>query len=243
MGLKLIFLIVSRAVSLLGGWVGSCRRELLDRTLVWNQRHLMIVLRGYENFCNTRRPHRALKQAAPPRQLPDGITDLDQFRVQRRDRAGGMIHEYRLVAWVSAPTTGGCRASWSGSATRSPPPPSGRSSLVWWSIAFMVIYGLCLWLLLHMVPPPSPMLSAAQVAEFYARHHTSIRVGAVTSSYTGAFLVPISIVIAVQLSRLEKGRPIWSMLSLAGGLLMSIFLVLPPVFWEPRRSRRLARPR
>ncbi len=26
-------------------WVGSCRRELLDRTLVWNQRHLMIVLR------------------------------------------------------------------------------------------------------------------------------------------------------------------------------------------------------
>ena len=27
-----------------------------------------------------------------------GITDLDQFRVQRRDRAGGVIHEYRLVA-------------------------------------------------------------------------------------------------------------------------------------------------
>jgi hypothetical protein len=30
--------------------------------------------------------------------LPDGITDLDQFRAQRRDRAGGVIHEYRLVA-------------------------------------------------------------------------------------------------------------------------------------------------
>ncbi len=42
--------------------------------------------------------HRALRQAAPLRQLPDGITDLDQFRVQRRDRAGSMIHEYRLVA-------------------------------------------------------------------------------------------------------------------------------------------------
>ena len=40
----------------------------------------------------------ALKQAAPLRQLPDGITDLDQFRVQRRDRAGGVIHEYHLVA-------------------------------------------------------------------------------------------------------------------------------------------------
>ena len=32
------------------------------------------------------------------RPLPDGVIDLDQFRVQRRDRAGGVIHEYRLVA-------------------------------------------------------------------------------------------------------------------------------------------------
>jgi len=31
-------------------WIGSCRRELLDRTLIWNKRHLMIVLREYEDF-------------------------------------------------------------------------------------------------------------------------------------------------------------------------------------------------
>ena len=87
-----------RMNSIMKRWVGSCRRELLDRTLVWNQRHLMIVLREYEDFYNTHRPHRALKQAALLRQLPDGITDLDQFRVQRRDRAGGVVHEHRLVA-------------------------------------------------------------------------------------------------------------------------------------------------
>jgi putative transposase len=63
-----------------------------------DQRHLTIVLREYEDFYNTHRPHRSLKQAAPLRQLPDGITNLDQFWVQRRDRAGGVIHEYRLVA-------------------------------------------------------------------------------------------------------------------------------------------------
>lgn len=40
----------------------------------------------------------ALGQAAPLRSLPDGITDLDHFRVRRHDRAGGVIHEYRLVA-------------------------------------------------------------------------------------------------------------------------------------------------
>jgi putative transposase len=87
-----------RMNSLIGPWIGSCRRELLDRTLIWNQRHLMIVLREYEDFCNTHRPHRALKQAAPFRPLPDGVTDLDHFRVRRRDRAGGILHEYHLVA-------------------------------------------------------------------------------------------------------------------------------------------------
>jgi len=84
--------------SIMERWVGSCRRELLDRTLVWNLRHLMIVLREYEDFYNRRRPHRTLNQAAPLRPLPDGVTNLDQFRIQRCDRAGGVIHEYRLVA-------------------------------------------------------------------------------------------------------------------------------------------------
>jgi putative transposase len=84
--------------SIMERWIGSCRRELLDRTLIWNQRHLMIVLREYEDFYNTHRPHRALNQAAPFRPLPDSVTDLDHFRVQRRDRAGGILHEYHLVA-------------------------------------------------------------------------------------------------------------------------------------------------
>jgi putative transposase len=82
-----------RMNSIMERWIGSCRRELLDRTLIWNQRHLMTVLREYEDFYNTHRPHRALNQAAPFRPLPDGITNLDHLRVQRRDRAGGVIHE------------------------------------------------------------------------------------------------------------------------------------------------------
>jgi putative transposase len=79
-------------------WVGSGRRELLDQTPIWNQRHLTMVLRQYEDFSNSHRPHRAPDQAAPLRPRPDRITDLDHFRVRRHDRAGGVIHEYRLVA-------------------------------------------------------------------------------------------------------------------------------------------------
>jgi transposase len=87
-----------RMNSIMERWIGSCGRELLDRTLIWNQRRLMTVLREYEDFYNTHRPHRTLNQAAPLRPLPDGVTDLGRFRVRRRDRAGGVIHEYRLVA-------------------------------------------------------------------------------------------------------------------------------------------------
>src|SRR5438046_8923541 len=49
-----------RMNSIMERWIGSCRRELLDRTLIWNQRHLMMVLREYEDSCNSHRPHRAL---------------------------------------------------------------------------------------------------------------------------------------------------------------------------------------
>jgi putative transposase len=87
-----------RMNSIMERWVGSCRRELLEQTSIWNQRHLMTVLREYEDFYNTHRPHRILNQAAPLRPLPNRVTDLDHFRVRRRDRAGGVIHEYRLVA-------------------------------------------------------------------------------------------------------------------------------------------------
>jgi len=41
-----------RMNSIMERWIGSCRRELLDRTLIWNQRHLMTVLREYEDFYN-----------------------------------------------------------------------------------------------------------------------------------------------------------------------------------------------
>lgn len=79
-------------------WIGSCRRELLDHTLIWNQRHLLRVLREYEAHHNEHRPHRALNQAAPLKATPAPVTDLDTFRVRRHDRTGGVIHEYTLAA-------------------------------------------------------------------------------------------------------------------------------------------------
>jgi putative transposase len=78
-------------------WIGGCRRELLDRTLVWNQAHLRRVLREYEIHHNQHRPHRSLHAAAPLKPLPEPI-DLEQYHVRRQTRVGGLINEYRLVA-------------------------------------------------------------------------------------------------------------------------------------------------
>src|SRR5438067_10609375 len=79
-------------------WIGSCRREILDRTLIWNQEHLRRVLREYEVHHNTHRPHMGLSAAAPLKPLPPNVTDLDTFRARRTSRAGGVINEYRPAA-------------------------------------------------------------------------------------------------------------------------------------------------
>ena len=54
-------------------WIGGCRREILDRTLVWNQAHLRQILRQYETHHNQHRPHRSLHGAAPLKPLPEPV--------------------------------------------------------------------------------------------------------------------------------------------------------------------------
>jgi putative transposase len=77
-------------------WVGSVRREILDRILIVNAAHVRKVLAEYEDHFNTHRPHRSLNQASPLRPLRDSV-DAD-VKVIRRDRLGGLIHEYDQVA-------------------------------------------------------------------------------------------------------------------------------------------------
>jgi putative transposase len=86
-----------RANAIAERFVGSIRRELLDRILIINQRDASVVLRQYERHYNSHRPHRALGQAAPLRPLPHRRT-TEIHDVRRRDRLGGLLHEYRQVA-------------------------------------------------------------------------------------------------------------------------------------------------
>ena len=77
--------------------VGTIRRELLDRLLIINQRHAAAALREFERHYNGHRPHRTLDQAAPARPLLcRAHTEI--HKIQRRDRLGGLVHEYQQVA-------------------------------------------------------------------------------------------------------------------------------------------------
>jgi transposase InsO family protein len=86
-----------RANAIAERFVGTARRELLDRVLIINERHAANVLRGFEEHYNEHRPHRSFDQAAPLRPLSTR-SRLDVIRVRRRDRLGGLLHEYQQVA-------------------------------------------------------------------------------------------------------------------------------------------------
>jgi putative transposase len=92
---------VPRMNAVMERWVRTCRRELLDRTLIFHQRHLLYALREYEVFYNEHRPHQGIANARPLAPLPEPITDPDRLahlNIHRHDSVGGILHEYEHAA-------------------------------------------------------------------------------------------------------------------------------------------------
>ncbi|MFF2505790.1 integrase core domain-containing protein [Streptomyces sp. NPDC058067] len=90
-----------RMNALMERWVQTRRRELLDRTLVWNQRHLRHALREFEQHYNSHRPRQGIADARPLHPLPPPITDpgtIAHRDIRRHDRLGGTLHAYQHAA-------------------------------------------------------------------------------------------------------------------------------------------------
>lgn len=80
-------------------WVGTIRRELLDRTLIWNRRQLHALLQDYVDHYNRHRPHRSLHNAPPEAPEAPEVAVFDPDRaIQKRAVCGGLINEYRQAA-------------------------------------------------------------------------------------------------------------------------------------------------
>ena len=77
-------------------FVRTVRAECLDWLLILNRRHLERVLRVFVDHYNARRPHRALRLQPPQPEEPPPRPTIGEIR--RRDRLGGLIHEYYRAA-------------------------------------------------------------------------------------------------------------------------------------------------
>jgi transposase InsO family protein len=78
-------------------WVGTLRRECLDRILILNRRHLDHVLRVYVDHYNRHRPHRSLS-LEPPEERSAAPVRTPPPRIDRRRLLGGLINEYQAAA-------------------------------------------------------------------------------------------------------------------------------------------------
>jgi putative transposase len=85
-----------RANAIAERFIGTLRRECLDHLLIVGPRHLDAVLREYLEHYDAHRPHRALHQRPPVGDTPPRSGAI--IRPLRRDRLGGLIHEYVQVA-------------------------------------------------------------------------------------------------------------------------------------------------
>ena len=93
-------ILAPRANAFAERFVGTIRRECLDRMLIFGRRHLETLINEYIQHYNLHRPHRSLDQLPPQGKdlAPAGLENIDPSRLKRTDRLGGVIHEYRLVA-------------------------------------------------------------------------------------------------------------------------------------------------
>jgi putative transposase len=76
-------------------WVGTVRRELVDRTLIWNRRQFEQLLIEYVEHYNTH-PHRSLGQRAPNN--AEVVAYRPSRPIRRHPTCGGLINEYRQAA-------------------------------------------------------------------------------------------------------------------------------------------------
>jgi putative transposase len=79
-------------------FVGTLRRDCLDRILIFGRGHLVSVLRGYVEHYNGHRPHRSLDMNPPVPKARSASLGARSGSVIRRDVLGGLIHEYERAA-------------------------------------------------------------------------------------------------------------------------------------------------
>lgn len=101
----------------------------------------------------------------------------------------------------------------------------------WCAPVFLVLYGIFFWGVAGFIPPPSPKLSATDVAALFDHDRNAIRIGALGAMISSFLIVPFFAAISARIGRGEKGMPILAMIQFGMAVLLEVFFVLCSMLW------------
>jgi hypothetical protein len=96
----------------------------------------------------------------------------------------------------------------------------------WCGPVFVVLFGLG-FLLAHFVPPPSPSLSAPEIAREYGENRLGVKTGVMLAMTGAGFYLPFTAVVAMQLRRIEGPYSPWAYTQLASGAALVTLFIIP----------------
>ena len=102
----------------------------------------------------------------------------------------------------------------------------------WSGIAFAILFTMGFWPISHFMPPPSPTMSAAEVASMYSANTNQIRFGLLVMMGASGLILPFTAAIAAQMKRMEDAPSVLTYLQLASGALGAVFFIVPCVLWS-----------
>lgn len=101
----------------------------------------------------------------------------------------------------------------------------------WSGVISMILFGVALWPLAQFIPPLAPTLTPAEVAAFYQKNATGIRVAMVLILMVGGLNTAFAAVISAQLRRIEKVNPVLTYTQMLSGGVGSVIFILPAMLF------------
>jgi hypothetical protein len=103
----------------------------------------------------------------------------------------------------------------------------------WCIPAFIVIYLFGFIALSGFVPPPSPTLTAEQIAEIFEHSRNAIRTGQlICMVFAGLLYIPFTVLISVHMARVEGRYPILAGMQLVGNSILIVYFIMCSLIWS-----------
>jgi hypothetical protein len=116
------------------------------------------------------------------------------------------------------------------------------SAAIWCWPVCVVVFGVVFAFVVGFVPPPSPALSAQQIAELYASNTTGIRIGVLVAMFASGLLLPFQTVISAEIKKIEGRLGLLAPVQFGGGVALVVIFQIIGLAWLAASYRPDANP-